>query len=584
VRGVGPVPFWMVFEPVNPADTFFEIAVEALVGKLSAAAARAFLGTPAEQALRDVFATAIDTVVGQIANPDAAHAGPDAKSRLRAALRAKRKEFAKARKFHDLSGLVKTWTETVEGEVGRQCLDELGVRRQWLADRLCAEIAEGVRANALENGPLRPLATDADLQKIFGHMREVLAELAHIKGTLQHLTEQRAETGARPEAGQGARTVIEERTANFTGREHYVRKIDDLILNNPANPYGYVLVVGEPGIGKTALLSYLIETRGYLHHINNRRQEITSTQAFLREICEQLARRCGLPVPPEPDSSTLSALLRQAARDAGPDAPLVVAVDALDESDLPSSLSANRLLLPPVLPPHVYFLITSRPQKDYQLNVENLFPVIRIGDNDPANLLDIRRYIDEQLKGPYATAFVHQVAAWKMGREEFVDFMVGKSQGNFLYIFHMLTSIRLGRLSQAAIGDIRKLPQGLGDYYRYHWDVMGELWPGDLWRKHRTAVRCMAAISRPMSVKMLVRTAGEENLPGVDEDLAHTIFDTWREFFNSERDRDTEEELLYVYHDTFREFLNSDESLASLAYKLRRRQNTLLRQRLDRYS
>jgi hypothetical protein len=87
-----------------------------------------------------------------------------------------------------------------------------------------------------------------------------------------------------------------------------------------------------------------------------------------------------------------------------------------------------------------------------------------------------------------------------------------------------------------------------------------------------------------MSVKMLVRTAGEENLPGVDEDLAHTIFDTWREFFNSERDRDTEEELLYVYHDTFREFLNSDESLASLAYKLRRRQNTLLRQRLDRYS
>jgi hypothetical protein len=578
------VPFWMVFEPVHPADTFFEIAVEALVGRLSATAARAFLGTPAEQALRDVFTTAIDTAIDQIA---AADAKSDAIGKLRASLRAKRKEFAKTRKFQDLSGLVKTWTEMVEGEVGQQCLYELGVQREWLADTLCAEIAEGVRANALDGGPLRPLATDADLQKIFGHVQDVLAALADVKGKLDelhHLAEQQVERAARPEAGSGARTVIEGRAASFTGREDYVKKIDDLILNNPAVLSGYVLIVGEPGIGKTALISHLIKTRGYPHHINNRRQEITSTQAFLREVCGQLARLCGMPVTSEPDSSTLSALLHQAAGTARPDTPLVIAIDALDESDLPSSLSANRLLLPPVLPPHVYFLITSRPQTDYQLNVENLLPVIRIEDDDPSNLLDIRRYIDEQLDGLFAADFTRRIDAWEVSRREFVDLMVSKSQGNFLYIFHMLTSIRLDRLSRAALDDIRQLPQGLDSYYRYHWNVMGELWPDDLWRKHRAAVRCMAAVNRPMSAGMLVRTAGDENLPGVDEDLARTIFDTWREFFNSERDRDTMQELLYVYHDTFREFLNDDESLTSLAYKLRRRQNTLLRQRLERYS
>ena len=94
----------------------------------------------------------------------------------------------------------------------------------------------------------------------------------------------------------------------------------------------------------------------------------------------------------------------------------------------------------------------------------------------------------------------------------------------------------------------------------------------------------MAAINRPTSARMLVQTAGQENLPGVDEDLARTIFETWREFFNSERDRDTRAERFYVYHDTFRDFLNNKESLASLEHKLRQRQNMQLRQRLERYS
>src|SRR5207248_3701026 len=174
----------------------------------------------------------------------------------------------------------------------------------------------------------------------------------------------------------------------------------------------------------------------------------------------QLADKCHAAAPPEPDSSTLSRLLHQAARAATPDAPLVIAVDALDESDLPSSFGANRLLLPPTLPPHVYFLITSRPQRNYQLNVDHL-EVIKIEGDDPSNLLDIRRYIDSQLNGSYAADFARRIDAWKVSRREFVDTLVTKSQGNFLYIFHMLTSIRLDRLGRAAPDDIRQLPQGL---------------------------------------------------------------------------------------------------------------------------
>ncbi|MCW2936343.1 MAG: hypothetical protein JWM19_7305 [Actinomycetia bacterium] len=581
------MPFWMVIAPTHPADAFFELAVDALAGKLSAAAARAFLGGPAERALRDVFATAIDTVIAQIAGePNGATAMPDALSKLRDSLRARRKAFTRPRQFQDLPGLVNAWIEAVEGDVGSKRLRALGVRREWLASTLCTEIASGIKVNALEGGPLQPLATDTDLRKVLGHLQEALASLAGLTDKvdgLQHLVEQQAGRAARPEAGYGARTVIEARTAGFTGREHFISKIDGLLKGNPAFPSGYVLIVGEPGIGKTTLLSHLIEARGYVHHMNNRRQGITSAQAFLRDICDQLADRCGLPRPSDPDSSTLSMLLHQAARTASPEKPLVIAIDALDESDLPASLSANRLLLPPVLPPSVYFLITSRPQRDYQLSVEPPPAVIAIGDDDPSNLLDIRRYINKQLND-YPADFARRIEAWEVSRAEFIDTLVTMSQGNFLYIFHVLTSIRLDRLSRAALDDIKKLPKGLSGYYGYHWDVMAELWPEELCLKHKAAVRCMAAINEPISVRNLVQTAGEENLPGVDDELARTIFDAWREFFNSELDRDTDEELLYVYHETFRKFLDDSESLAPLEYKLRRRQSMLLHQHLERYS
>ncbi len=583
------MPFGMDLRAVNPADAFFEIAVEALVGRASAAAKRAILGPPAEQALREVFAGAIEAVVGRIAvRPEAANAEPDGLSRLKASLEAKRKGLAKARKFQDLPSLVNTWTETVEGDVGSRCLRELGVQREWLADQLCTEIVSGVKVNALEGGPLQPLAINVDLQRLFGHMREMLAALEDIKGTvddLHHLAGQ-VDRADQPEAQLGARTVIQDRTASFTGREYFIQQIDKLIMNDPGFPSGYLLIVGEPGIGKTALISHLVATRGYPWHPNNRRQGITSTQAFLRDICRQLARRCQLPEPVEPDSSTLSTLLHQAAATARPDAPLVIAVDALDEADPPPSLSANRLLLPPTLPPHVYFLITTRPQAEYSLNVENL-RVVRIEDDDLFNLLDIRKYINEQLDGPYAADFARRIDAWAVSQAEFVDLLVTKSQGNFLYIVLMLASIRKDRLGRAALEDIAQLPQGLGGdggYYQYHWDVMGELWPADLVRQHKAAVRCIAAINRPMSAAMLVQMAGQKNLPGVDEELARTIFESWREFFNSETDRDTRAERFFVYHDTFREFLNNEESLASLEYRLRRRQNVLLRQRLERYS
>jgi hypothetical protein len=110
---------------------------------------------------------------------------------------------------------------------------------------------------------------------------------------------------------------VEERTKNFVGRD-FIFKLIDSFLNNSEFTSGYVLIRGEPGIGKTALLSQLVKTRGYVHHFNIAPQNIRSTRIFLENVCAQLIVRYELDytaLPPEAgqDSAFLGQLLDEAA-------------------------------------------------------------------------------------------------------------------------------------------------------------------------------------------------------------------------------------------------------------------------------
>jgi hypothetical protein len=370
------------------------------------------------------------------------------------------------------------------------------------------------------------------------------------------------------------RTVIESRVATFKGRRRIVDTIDGW-LRDPGFPSGYVLITGEPGIGKTALASYLTVQRAYVCHLNDRRQGVTTVADFHRSVCRQLAERLDVPIPADPDSAALSALLKKASEAADVKPPLVIVVDALDESALPSA-GGNRLLLPQVLPPHVYFIITSRPLSDYRLSVDPP-RVISMKDDDPDNIADIRSYVRGEMQGPFAADFARRVSAWGVSRDAFVEILTEKSQGNFLYIHHMLASVRQDMLTRAALEDINRLPVGLRDYYEDHYrNVMAMRWPPALWRKHEAAIRCIAAIGRPVSPSMLVDLAGEQNMPGVDYRLAKAIITHWLEFFNSVWDTEYDQERFFVYHDTFREFLESVEPLGPLELALYDRERAQL--------
>jgi hypothetical protein len=401
---------------------------------------------------------------------------------------------------------------------------------------------------------------------------------------LLRLARQEAERNVRPDSTTAAsQTLIDDRAATFTGRQYLCRAIDNLV-GSPGFPSGYVLIIGEPGIGKTSLLAYLVSERRYLYHFNNRRQGITSAQAFLDSVCRQLVSRYRITMPVSSDapasSALLSWLLDEAAQQASPTAPLIIAVDALDESE-PARDGANRLLLPAVLPPNVYFLVTSRPLASLQLSLDQS-RTVSIDEGNPENLRDIGSYIERELDGPFASQFAERIVAWTASREEFVGTLTRKSQGNFMYTVHMLASIRQNRLSEAAIGDITQLPTGLVGYYEMHWQVMKQRWQPSLWDKHQTAVRCLALMTSPVSPTMLIELAGRENLAGVDESLVLRVFNDWREFLDRRWNGEFREYRYSIYHDTFREFLETEgPSLEPMAQAISRNEIALLRQILD---
>ena len=174
------------------------------------------------------------------------------------------------------------------------------------------------------------------------------------------------------------RTLIDERTRSFVGRDFVFEAIDQAIAD-PEFPSGYIIIQGEPGIGKTALIGQLVKQRDYVHHFNIGPAGIRSAGDFLANVCAQLIVRYGLDhlvLPPKAteDSGFLMQMLAEAAEKAEGE-PVVVLVDALDEAEstaLPPD--ENRLLLPPALPPGVYFVVTTRELHDRRLSADQIWP------------------------------------------------------------------------------------------------------------------------------------------------------------------------------------------------------------------
>ena len=349
--------------------------------------------------------------------------------------------------------------------------------------------------------------------------------------------------------------LVEERLRGFVGRE-YVFEAVDRALKDGQFASGYVVIRGEPGIGKTALAAGLAVRNAWVHHFNIAPENIRSRRLFLENVCAQLIARYGLPhaaLPAETSTAGefLMRLLHEAVDVASErdDLPVVVIVDALDEAEEPEP-GANRLLLPRTLPKGVFFVVTTRDKEDDRLDVDHGIE-IWINEDDPANQRDVKHYI-ERFIAEHADAMHLRIAEWDRADEMFVADIATLSEGNFMYLVHVLPEIATGRLGRDAVGGIMELPRGLNGYYRRHWRDMKDA-DVDRFETLQRPVLCFLAISRePVSLMELSQWADIE--PG----RVATVIAEWHEFLNEDR---TEPPLYRIYHRSFAEFLDGVENL-----------------------
>jgi len=350
--------------------------------------------------------------------------------------------------------------------------------------------------------------------------------------------------------------LINERTKDFIGREFIFRAIDNLLKDSDFLS-GYIIISGEPGIGKTALMAQLVKNRGYIHHFNIAPQGIRSTRDFLGNICAQLIARYTLnylTLPPEAlqDSGFLSELLVQVAA-LEKNLPIVILIDALDEAEdtnLPSN--ANHLYLPLTLPEGVFFVITSREEHDYRLSVDRREDIY-LQDNDPQNLDDVRQYIYNFIN-EYTDQMIPKLKEWQVEENEFVNILTDKSEGNFMYLVYVLRDIRDGKLTAANINNIHKLPRGLKDYYQRHWRSMKTQDESHFMKYYQPVVCMLAAVREPVSIDQVAEWAK------LDTFSVSQVIQTWREFLNEVEDE--KGNLLYrIYHASFQDFLNEEVGL-----------------------
>jgi hypothetical protein len=356
---------------------------------------------------------------------------------------------------------------------------------------------------------------------------------------------------------------VNERTRDFVGRDFIFQAIDNA-LAEPAFPSAYIVIRGEPGIGKTALMGQLVKQRGYVHHFNIAAQNIRSPSAFLSNICAQLIVRYKLDHPTLPpkateDSGFLAQLLAEAASKAS-NLPVVVLVDALDESeDVGLPRGANVLYLPKALPDGVFFIVSSREKVDYHLTVDRI-RAIYLQEDDPQNKKDVVQYINNFI-GAHRATMELCITDWGVDEEKFVEVITAKSQGNFMYLVYVLADIHDGRLAKDTIDDIQNLPEGLRAYYSSHWEIMKAQDPDRFERIYEPIVCTLAVVREPVTIAQLMVWTQKLTDVQLTPIRIKEVIGVWRQFLN-ESQSGQGEPLYRIYHASFQDFLRDEVGLA----------------------
>ncbi len=353
----------------------------------------------------------------------------------------------------------------------------------------------------------------------------------------------------------GFRALIEEKTRLFCGRGFIFQKFDTFINSKKK---GYFTVIGDAGMGKSAIASkYILATKNPCY-FNIATEGKNKPEQFLSSIRQQLIKRYGLQ---NQENADLGSLLQKASRKLSEKQKLIIVVDALDEVEQEGS--TNLLDLPQILPNRVYFFLTRRP---YNLQNQRL----TTSPDTPYETLDLtdkkyQEFSEEDIK-KYIQLFLQNdkenkdklrkwIAEQEITQQTFITEVAKKSENNFMYLRYVLPAIADGQYDDLKLEDF---PFGLEKYYYTHWQRMNMQ---EKIKEIEVFVLFILLQSKVSPTSKIITEIVEQKEEFKDTESLDidNILEEWVEYLSEDKDQG---EIRYrIYHASFADFLKKQKTL-----------------------
>jgi hypothetical protein len=351
--------------------------------------------------------------------------------------------------------------------------------------------------------------------------------------------------------------LITEKTRMFCGRQFV---FDDFEKFLKQHPRGYFTIVGEPGMGKSAIAAKAVEKYQTIHYFNILAENRCRPEAFLKSVREQLLARYPLE---NADNDNLSDLLTKVMAKYPQTERLLIIVDALDEVVDPEP-GRNILDLPMYLPDRVYFMLTRRGYTPEQKQL-SVSPDVAMKDLD-LTAMEYANFNQDDVKS-YIKLFLYEDQQYKdklqqwinkrgVTPEQFVETLAEKSENNFMYLRYVLPDIGKGKYDKDF--NINKLPDGLEQYYYQQWERL-------MVNRRNALILCVLAYApTPISCESITRIISLTQ--PLNKHDASEVLKEWIQFL---REQELKSETCYsIYHKSFAEFLQRQTKLKQAKEKL----------------
>ncbi|BAY77744.1 hypothetical protein NIES25_42120 [Nostoc linckia NIES-25] len=323
--------------------------------------------------------------------------------------------------------------------------------------------------------------------------------------------------------------IITTKNHNFVGREFVFAAIDNFFHQSDR---GYFTIIGEPGIGKSAIIAHYVSQNPGVVYYNVEIAGKNRVEEFLTTICTQLieiAQSQGSKnivdslTDTTENSAFLSLLLQQISDRLHPEQRLIITIDGCDRIDINNQpRGSNIFYLPRYLPEKVYFILTRRPflTDKSGLLIEAPAQSLDLSAYFEQNRADIQEYIKNYLNTQDIN--YHLIT------------LISQDETNFMYVSEILRAINQ---------DI--YPKNLQLYYQNHLNNMNLATS----QQQTLALQVLNILvkEQPISIEMIAEKLDE------DEYEIKVILDKWREFLHLQS---IPAEINYsLYHASFRDWL-----------------------------